>query len=447
MVKKVDSILKEVLEKVKPSEEELKFINENLEEFIKQFNSNAKKLKINAEAFIGGSFAKKTVIKKDYYDTENRKFSVPQSPKTRGLSDADVFVRFNKKYNEEKISKFTKKILNKSSKGFKVIHGSRDYFSIMAEPKFFIELIPVIKVDNPRQALNITDLSYSHVNYIKRKAKGKLLNEILLAKAFCYANKCYGAESYISGFSGYSLELLICYYKSFLKMVRTFAKSKTGEKIIIDIEKKYKNKNMILIDVNNSKLQSPVILIDPTFKQRNATAALSEETFERFKNACRNFLKTPSEKAFEIQKKDLEKVKKNAVKNKNEFILLEATTKKQEGDVAGSKLIKFYNHLTKEIEMFFVIKEKGFDYNNGKSTKYFFVVKSKKEIILSGPMISQKENIEKFRKKHHRTFVKGKKVFAKEKIDFSLKQFVENWKKKNEGKMREMSIEKLEIVE
>ena len=38
MVGKVDSILNEVLEKVKPSEEELKFINGKLEEFIKQFN-------------------------------------------------------------------------------------------------------------------------------------------------------------------------------------------------------------------------------------------------------------------------------------------------------------------------------------------------------------------------------------------------------------------------
>ena len=419
MVGKVDSILNEVLEKVKPSGEELKFINGKLEEFIKQFNLNARKLKIKAESFVGGSFAKDTVIKKDYYDV-------------------DVFIRFDKVYNEEKISEFTARILKKFSKNFKTIHGSRDYFRVEetkvsftkssfklgvkpnpSRLKFFIEIIPVMKVDKPTQALNITDLSYSHVKYVKRKAKGKTLEGIRLAKAFCHANKCYGAESYINGFSGYSLELLICYYGSFLKMVRAFAKADRG-KIVIDIERKYKTKNMIMIDVNSSKLMSPIILIDPTFKQRNAAAALSKETFERFKKACKKFLKNPSVKSFEVVKTDLEKVKKNALKNKNEFILLEAMTKKQEGDVAGSKLMKFHNHLTEEIERYFVVKNKGFNYNDKKAARMFFVVKSKKEIVLNGPMVVQKDNVKKFKKAHKRTFVKRKKVYAKEKVGFDL---------------------------
>ena len=426
MVGKVDSILNEVLEKIKPSGEELKFINGKLEEFIKQFNLNARKLKIKAESFVGGSFAKDTVIKKDYYDV-------------------DVFIRFDKVYNEEKISEFTARILKKFSNNFKTIHGSRDYFRIRAGPKFFIEIIPVMKVDKPTQALNITDLSYSHVKYVKRKAKGKTLEGIRLAKAFCHANKCYGAESYINGFSGYSLELLICYYGSFLKMVRAFAKADRG-KIVIDIERKYKTKNMIMIDVNSSKLMSPIILIDPTFKQRNAAAALSKETFERFKKACKKFLKNPSVKSFEVVKTDLEKVKKNALKNKNEFILLEAMTKKQEGDVAGSKLMKFHNHLTEEIERYFVVKNKGFNYNDKKAARMFFVVKSKKEIILNGPMVVQKDNVKKFKKAHKRTFVKGKKVYAKEKVGFDLKKFIESWKKKKSKRMREMSVVGFKIV-
>lgn len=418
-MKKVNLILENVLKNVKPSEDELRFINKSLEEFIRQFNLNARRLKIKVESFVGGSFAKNTVIRKDYYDV-------------------DVFIRFEKKYDEEKISELTKKILKKFSKNFKVIHGSRDYFRIRVGPKFFIEVIPVIKIDKPTQALNITDLSYSHVKYIKKKAKAKLIDDIRLAKAFCHANKCYGAESYINGFSGYSLELLICYYGSFLKFLRAAAKSK--DKLIIDIEKKYKNKNIILMDVNSSKLQSPVVLIDPTFKQRNAAAALSEETFERFKKACKKFLRTPSEKAFEMEKTDLEKIRENAKKKKFEFILLEAKTNKQEGDVAGSKLLKFYNHLNEEIEKSFVVKNKGFNYNDKKGARYFFVVKSRKEIVLNGPMISQKENVKKFKKAHRRTFTKGKRVYAREKIDFDLERFIESWKKKNSKRMKEMGV-------
>ena len=126
-----------------------------------------------------------------------------------------------------------------------IIHGSRDYLRIKISPSFFIEVIPAIKIKNPKEAENITDLSYSHVNYIKRKIKSqKILDEIKLAKVFCYANHCYGAESYINGFSGYGLELLIYYYGSFLKFIKTVSKIK--EKTVLDIEKDYKNKQEIL---------------------------------------------------------------------------------------------------------------------------------------------------------------------------------------------------------
>jgi len=89
-------------------------------------------------------------------------------------------------------------------------------------------------------------------------------------------------------------------------------------------------------------------------------------------------LKTPSIKSFEIKKTDLEKIKQDAKKKKYEFVLIEAKTEKQEGDVAGSKLIKFYKHLNSEIEKFFEIKKKDFNYNGKKSARYFFVVKKRK---------------------------------------------------------------------
>ena len=422
MKQTINSVLAEVLEKVEISKEELKIIKNSLEDFIKKFEAKLKVLKINAEVFVGGSFAKNTVIKKDYYDV-------------------DVFVRFDKKYGDEEISKLTGKIL----KGFvnvSVIHGSRDYFRIKISPSFFIEVIPVIKIKNPKDAENITDLSYSHVSYIKRKIKSqKLLDEIKLAKIFCHANRCYGAESYIKGFSGYSLELLIYHYGSFLKFIK--AVSKMEDKIILDIEKQYKNKREILMDVNSSKLKSPIILIDPTYKQRNALAALSEETLEKFKKTCKKFLKNPSVKFFEVEKTDLEKIKKNAKTRNFEFVLLEVKTNKQEGDIAGTKLLKFYNHLSNEIEKFFEIKDDGFNYNGKKSARYFFVVKSRKEILINGPQANDKKNVVKFKKKHKHTSIKSGRVYAKEKIMFDIEKFVESWKDKK--KIKDMYITGLEI--
>ena len=89
-----------------------------------------------------------------------------------------------------------------------------------------------------------------------------------------------------------------------------------------------------MMDVNSSKLHSPVILIDPTFKQRNALAALSSETFTKFQKEAKNFIKNPSIKAFEQRKTDLKKIKKEALSKKQDFILIEADTDKQAGDVA-----------------------------------------------------------------------------------------------------------------
>ncbi|MFC1666211.1 hypothetical protein ACFLZF_00675 [Nanoarchaeota archaeon] len=424
-MKKYDIIFNETLKKIEPEKENIKFIKNLLKDFLKKLNKNIKSSKIKAKIFIGGSFAKKTIIKKGKYDI-------------------DIFMQFDQKYKDKNISHLTLKLL-KETKNISTIHGSRDYYSIKLSPDFFLEIIPVLKINNPKNAENITDFSYLHVKYINKKIKTKkLLQDIKLAKAFCDSNNCYGAESYIGGFSGYSLELLIYHYKGFLNFLKEIVKSKN--KIIIDIEKYYKNKQLILMDLNSSKLNSPIILIDPTYKQRNALAALSDETFENFKKICKDFLKNPSINFFEKQKIDIEEIKKISEKKKYEFILIQAQTKKQAGDVAGSKLLKFHKHLISEINKCFKIKNKGFDYSHKQSAKYFFSVKPKKEILLNGPLSKDKKNIKKFKKQHKKTFLKSGKIYAKEKINFTLKKFIQKYKIKNKKLIKEMYIDKLEIL-
>ncbi len=422
MVKNINSILKEVLARVEPTKEESKQVKNLLKDFLEKLGKRIKSGKINAEVFVGGSFAKSTVIRKDCYDV-------------------DVFIRFDKKHKN--ISDLTKKIL-KNVKNVSIIHGSRDYFKMKVSKDFFFEVIPVRKIKNPRKAENITDLSYSHVKYIKRKIKSeKILDDIRLAKAFCYGNNCYGAESYVNGFSGYALELLIYYYGGFLKFLRAMTKIK--EQKVIDIEKHHKSRKRILMDINAAKIQSPIVLIDPTYKQRNALAALSDETFRAFQKACKKFLKNPTIKAFEIEKIDFEKARRNAKKKNYEFILLEARTKKQEGDIAGSKLLKFHRHLGKEIEKYFEIKSKGFEYNGKKSAKYFFTVKKKPELLIRGPLTSQKEHVKKFKKKYKKVFTKKHKIYAKQKLNFTLKKFLNDWKKKHAQKIKDMAISGLQV--
>jgi len=423
---RINSILREALAEAKPSGEEIEKINSALEEFSKDIKKSLKKLKIEAEVFVGGSFAKKTLVKKTRYDV-------------------DVFIRFDKKYRGKNLSELTEKILKSMNlKDTEKVHGSRDYFKVNAESWFYFEVVPVLNVSNPKEAENITDLSYYHVKYVNKKANKRILDEIILAKLFCAANRVYGAESHIKGFSGYSLELLMIYYRTFERLLKALVKSKEG-KIFVDIEKHYRNRNQIMMDMNSSRLESPIILVDPTYKQRNALATLSEESFEKFREAAKEFLKHPKIESFHPKKVDFFELERAVSKNKEEFILLGISTSAQRGAIAGSKLLKFYNHLSSEISKHFDIKDKGFYYEDGQDADCYFIAKKKGKEILRGPPEGKKREAENFKRKHKKTFSKSGVLYAEEKNDIFLKDFVKNWKAKNKKIIGDMYITEIKF--
>jgi len=407
----IKSVLEKQLEKIKLNEKEFKELEEKAKKLYSNLEKNLKKRKIRADVFVGGSLAKKTLLKKDIYDI-------------------DIFVRFDKKYKDNEISRLLEKALGIARK----VHGSRDYFQIR-QGKVTFEIIPVIKIKNAKEARNVTDLSYFHVSYVKNKIdkNKKLADEIMLAKSFSYANKCYGAESYIKGFSGYALELLVIYYKSFMNFIKAVAKAK--EKIVLDPEKHYKNKQEILLNLNEAKLASAMVFVDPTFKERNVLAALSQETFLKFKDVCKKFLAKPSTIFFEESKID----------KKDYNLIIKAGTNKQEGAIAGSKLLKFFKFLQQELSRYFEIKKSEFNYNNEKAAYFYFKIKPRRELILSGPPINAVENVLAFRKKHKSAFIKQGKVYAKEKINTNPKKFINDFKIKNKDKMKDMGINELKI--
>jgi tRNA CCA-adding enzyme len=292
----------------------------------------------------------------------------------------------------------------------------------------------------------VTDLSIFHVDYIEKciKKRPELANEIRLAKAFIYASGYYGAESYIKGFSGYSIELLICYYKSFLNFVKGIAESK--DKLVIDPEKQYKSRKEILESLNESKLMSPIVLVDPTFKERNALAALSEETLERFKKYCKSFLKNPKSGFFELKKIDEKSLKDKARKKKRDFVKIKATTNKQEGDIAGSKLLKFFNYLTRELEKYFDLNTCEFEYPGEQAAEYYFILKPKKIMLHIGPPLDKKQGVEAFKKKHKKTIVKKGRLYAEEKLNINLDKFLKKFKKDENKVMLDMGIIKLDLI-
>lgn len=380
---KTEKILSNVLEKVSLSKEETKRIEKETYELVKILKKN----KLNAN--IGGSLAKGTVLKKDN-------------------QDVDIFIMLK----PEEISKF-EKFVAKTKLNYSIVHGSRDYIQIKKEDLTF-ELIPVLKLDKKNKIENVTDFSLVHVQYIKRKIKKqpKLTDEIKLAKAFCHANKCYGAESYIGGFSGYSLEVLVSYYGSFLKFLKKIPTEK-----IIDPEKQFKNNNEILRELNQSKLQSPLILIDPTYKYRNVCAGLTKETFELFVQKAKEFLKNPTEDLFQKKEFSLDNFLIYAHNQNLEVYQIKIKTNRQSGDIAGTKMKKLFNFLIRELER----KEQNvisseFIYSGGQESEGYLAIKKKEFIEIQGPRKNMEKSVEQFKKVRKIVYIKNGYVCAKERV-------------------------------
>ncbi len=374
VMKKKGDILKEVLSEIKPEKD----IPE-VHLFLNKLNSSLKKNRLKAKAVFGGSFAKDTWLKGDL--------------------DVDIFIKFNLKYKEDDLSALLRKALKRFA--YELIHGSRDYFWIRNKIKY--ELIPVLDIKKPRDAKNVTDFSPLHTAWVNKNGKS-LKDDVRLAKKFMKAQGVYGAESYIKGFSGHVVDILVIYYKGFINLLKAALKWK--EKQVIDYYKAHKNQ--ALLRLNLSKTQGPLIVVDPVQPGRNAAAALSCEKFELFVKSAKSFLRAPSKKFFwekEIKPEEL----------KGNVIILKATAKEGKEDVVGAKLLKSFEFVKNRLEEFKVLKS-GWLWDKKNDAVFWYQLKEKalpETLARQGPPLRLKEAVERFKQQHKKTFVKGNRIFAK----------------------------------
>ncbi len=367
----------DIIERIKPSKEEQKNVNNIIKEIFSKLN----KIK-DIKFVLGGSISKDTWLK--------------------GTNEIDIFAKFNhNKFKEKDISRLLQKELKQYFK-IKLVHGSRDYFHVNFKG-FIFEIVPILDIKDPEQAMNVTDLSPLHIKFVKNFPK--LNDETRLLKMFCKANSLYGAESFISGFSGYALEALVIYYKSFKNVLKNATKWK--DKTVIDILGKVKDP---LKELNVSKIVSPLIIIDPVDKTRNISASLSNENFNKIIKLGREYLKKPSDKFF-IFSKEIPK---------NSFVF-EINPLSGKTDVVGGKIVKAVNYILNELRRHgFEITEKGFIW--GKEVKFWFKVKKENLDLYEvrrGPPENLAENVKEFQRKYKNTFFKNKVCYAKVKREFT----------------------------
>ena len=369
-------VLQEALERIKPSKDEVERIFSIVDAFIAELNSRLK----GARAIVGGSLAKGSFL--------------------RDIHDADIYVQFDPKHDSEEISGMLEKVLDDHEK----LHGSRDYFQVKRDG-LILEIIPIIRIEDAKQARNITDISPLHVEWVRKSA---LNDDMRLAKAFAKAQRVYGAESYIQGFSGYALEILVVYYGGFLKLLEN---AKDWKKpVVIDVEKQHED---VFKELNISKLNSPLILIDPVEAGRNATAALSDEKFDIFVKRAKEFLDSPSVDLFSKKEYSVEDIDPGD----DHLIVVDVETERSKVDVVGCRILKVFEYIRNNLKTRdFNVIDCGWKFDKKTKGTLWYVVENKELspiITWRGPPVSAESDAEKFRQKYDDIFEDKGRLYAR----------------------------------
>ncbi|MEA3254516.1 MAG: CCA tRNA nucleotidyltransferase [Candidatus Altiarchaeota archaeon] len=264
----MDKLLREILEKITPSEEEHRRENKLVDGIVKRLK------KFGVKPILVGSLAKGTDVRDD--------------------KDIDIFIMFPKEVSRGELEKngleIGKKIFKELKIEYEIDYAEHPYVSGFYK-KYRIEIVPCYETKEPKSAVDRTPY---HTQYVKRKLMRTpgLRDEIRILKQFMKGINVYGAEAKIQGFSGYLAELLCINYGSFVDVLKAAREWNFGE--AIDPGDLWKDKGALKYFFTDANL----IIVDAVDKNRNAAAAVSRQKLAEFIVASVEFLKSPQKEFF-----------------------------------------------------------------------------------------------------------------------------------------------------
>jgi tRNA nucleotidyltransferase (CCA-adding enzyme) len=364
----MNNIEREVLEIVTPKKDYKKQIQEIVKEIKNKVNHEIDKKNLPVTIELVGSIAKDTYLKDNL--------------------DIDIFIKFPTKYKKEKIGEnavsIGKNILKNTEESYAEHPYIRGYYK-----EFKVEIVPCYKIEKASQKLSAVDRTPLHTKYVKENLPEKNKSDVLLFKQFLRGIGCYGAEAEIEGFSGYLCEILVIKYGSFNNLIKSAVDWKIGEKIALS-KGKY------------SSFISPLTFIDPVDYSRNVASAISQDKFEFFIKACKEYIKRPKITFFfpkKVKPWSLSKIR-DSIKNKDaQFIGI----KINKPDIIPENLYPQVRKATRSIcdksERYgFTILDSSFSIND---KLIYIIIKTKKEPLSKtyvhlGPPVKLKKHTEEF---------------------------------------------------
>ncbi len=277
MIMELDELIKSVLKRVKPSQEEERRVKEEADRVLKVIADVLRERGIDAEPMLCGSIAKGTWLSGD--------------------RDIDVFIIFSKSYAREEIGKLGVEIGIEAAKrlGYKwVLKYAEHPYVHCVRGEFEVDIVPCYRIVPGEKPLTAADRTPLHTEYVLKNLSEEQKDEVRVLKRFLKGIGAYGAEVAVGGFSGYVAELLIIHYGTFKRLVEEVAEKWRPRRVVVDIEGFYKSASEVLKKFG----YPPLVVVDPVDRERNAAAAVTLEKLAVFIAASRQLLRSPCEEIF-----------------------------------------------------------------------------------------------------------------------------------------------------
>ena len=365
------NIEKQVLEKITPTHEYREEVEQIVEEIRVILEKETEKRKLPVTVELVGSIAKDTYLQNNM--------------------DIDFFICFPTNYDKEEIANQALQIGKTFLKDTEESYAEHPYLRGYYED-LYVEVVPCYKIEDAKQKLSAVDRTPLHTKFVKENITEDQKQEVRLFKQFLKGINCYGAEAQIQGFSGYLCEIILLKYGTFQNILKNAKEWKHGEKLTLS-------------KGSFPDFDTPLVFIDPVDSDRNVASALSEEKFDLFIRACKEYLDKSASTFFfpnPVKPWSLEKISKILDKQDCRYI----GVKFQTPEIIDENL---YPQVRKTVRSVWETLER-YDFKVFDATYFldkksvYIIVKTQKEqlsetMIHTGPPIRKQENSEKFLKK------------------------------------------------
>jgi tRNA nucleotidyltransferase (CCA-adding enzyme) len=261
----VAAVTATVRERVVPTEEERRRLQETVAALTERAEAAAADLPVDAEVVLVGSTARDTWL--------------------AGDRDIDLFVAFPPDLDREQLEEY----------GLQVGHavlpdGHEEYaehpYVVGSYDDYDVDLVPCFAVEDATAIQSAVDRTPFHTRYLEDRLDDDLADGARVAKQFCKGIGVYGSDLRTRGFSGFLLELLVCEYGGFRQLVAAAADWQPP----------------VELDPENhatTSFEDSLVVVDPTDPERNVAAVCSAENVARLQHYARELLADPRVDLFE----------------------------------------------------------------------------------------------------------------------------------------------------